>query len=157
MAALGLRCCSQAFSSCDKWGLLFVVVHVLLIAVASLGCGAWALGAWASVVVAHGLSCSVAWGIFPDEGSNPCPLHWQADSEPLCHQGSPAHHISDINFQFVMYISAPTHFLGSHYPTLYSGMFIQTIKVYGVASGSMIGSGDTKMNRTLSCTQKNFG
>ena len=42
-----------------------------------------------SVVVAHGLSCSVACGIFPDQGSNPCPLHWQADSQPLRHQGSP--------------------------------------------------------------------
>ena len=42
-----------------------------------------------SVVVAHGLSCSAACGIFPDEGSNPCPLHWQADSQPLRHQGSP--------------------------------------------------------------------
>ena len=42
-----------------------------------------------SVVVAHGPSCSVAFGIFPDQGSNPCPLHWQADSQPLCHQGSP--------------------------------------------------------------------
>ena len=27
--------------------------------------------------------------IFPDQGSNPCPPHWQADSEPLDHQGSP--------------------------------------------------------------------
>ena len=42
-----------------------------------------------SVVVAHGLSCSAACGIFPDQGSNPCPLHWQADSQPLHHQGSP--------------------------------------------------------------------
>ena len=42
-----------------------------------------------SVVVAHGPSYSVACGIFPDQGSNPCPLHWQADSQPLCHQGSP--------------------------------------------------------------------
>ena len=42
-----------------------------------------------SVVVAHGPSCSAACGIFPDQGSNPCPLHWQADSQPLCHQGSP--------------------------------------------------------------------
>ena len=42
-----------------------------------------------SVVVAHGPSCSVAWGIFPDQGSNPCPLHWQADSPPLRHQGNP--------------------------------------------------------------------
>ena len=42
-----------------------------------------------SVVVAHGLSCSAACGIFPDQGPNPCPLHWQADSQPLHHQGSP--------------------------------------------------------------------
>ena len=28
-----------------------------------------------SAVVAHGPSCSVACGIFPDQGSNPCPLH----------------------------------------------------------------------------------
>ena len=42
-----------------------------------------------SVVVAHGPSCSVACGIFPDQGSNPCPLHRQADSQPLRHQGSP--------------------------------------------------------------------
>ena len=40
---------------------------------------------------AHGLSCSAACGIFPDQGSNPCPLHWQADSQPLRHQGSPDH------------------------------------------------------------------
>ena len=42
-----------------------------------------------SVVVAHGPSCSAARGIVPDQGSNPCPLHWQADSQPLRHQGSP--------------------------------------------------------------------
>ena len=42
-----------------------------------------------SAIVAHGPSCSAACGIFPDQGSNPCPLHWQADSQPLRHQGSP--------------------------------------------------------------------
>ena len=42
-----------------------------------------------SVIVAHGPSCSAARGILPDQGSNPCPLHWQADSQPLRHQGSP--------------------------------------------------------------------
>ena len=42
-----------------------------------------------SVVAAHGPSCSAACGIFPYQGSNPCPLHWQADSQPLRHQGSP--------------------------------------------------------------------
>ena len=42
-----------------------------------------------SAIVAHGPSCSAARGIFPDQGSNPCPLHWQADPQPLRHQGSP--------------------------------------------------------------------
>ena len=42
-----------------------------------------------SVVVAHGPSHSAACGILPDQDSNPCPLHWQADSQPLHHQGSP--------------------------------------------------------------------
>ena len=42
-----------------------------------------------SAIMAHGPSRSVACGIFPDQGSNPCPLHWQADSQPLRHQGSP--------------------------------------------------------------------
>ena len=36
LAALGLHCCAQAFSSCGERGLLFVTVCVLLIAVASL-------------------------------------------------------------------------------------------------------------------------
>ena len=36
LAALGLRFCAQAFSSCGEWGLLFVVVCGLLIVVTSL-------------------------------------------------------------------------------------------------------------------------
>ena len=46
LAALGLRCCMRAFSSCDEWGLLFIVVHGLLIVVASLFAehGLWACG-----------------------------------------------------------------------------------------------------------------
>ena len=36
LAALGLRCCVQAFSSSSEQGLLFIVVHGLLIVVASL-------------------------------------------------------------------------------------------------------------------------
>ena len=38
-------------------------------------CRAWALDTRASVVGAHGLSCSVACGIFLDQGSNLYPLH----------------------------------------------------------------------------------
>ena len=51
-----------------------------------------------SVIVAHGLSCSAACGIFPDQGSNPCALHWQADFQPLCHEGSPYIFIFKVDF-----------------------------------------------------------
>ena len=69
-----LHCCTRAFSSCSEQGLLS-------------SCCVWAshyssfptVGALAqSVVVGHGLSCSVAGGIF--QGSNSCPLHWEVDS-----------------------------------------------------------------------------
>ena len=36
LAALGLCCCSQAFSSCGERGLLFIAVRGLLVVVASL-------------------------------------------------------------------------------------------------------------------------
>ena len=52
-------------------------------------CGSWALGAQASVVVAHELSCSVARGIFLDQGSNRVPCIFR-HSQPLDCQGSPA-------------------------------------------------------------------
>ena len=52
-------------------------------------CRAQAPDAQSSVVVAHGSSCSAACGIFPEQGSNPRALHWQADAQPLHHQGSP--------------------------------------------------------------------
>ena len=42
-----------------------------------------------SVVEAHGPSRSAACGTLPDQGSNLRLLHWQADSQPLRHQGSP--------------------------------------------------------------------
>ena len=42
---------------------------------------------WPQWLWLHRLSCSMACGIFPDQGSNPCPPHWQVDSYPLLHQG----------------------------------------------------------------------
>ena len=36
--------------------------------------------------------CSLLQGIFPIQGTNPHPLHWQVDSSPLSHQGSPLKH-----------------------------------------------------------------
>ena len=97
---------------------VFIAAHGLPLVTASMGatlhciarashcdgfscCGEQALGVRASVIVAHGLSscgvgssahglsCSAACGIFPDQGLNPCPLHWKADSQSLRHQGSP--------------------------------------------------------------------
>ena len=65
----------RAFSSCSEQGLFFVAVLELPIVVASL-------------VAVHGLSCPTACGIFLAQGSNLCPLHLQADSYPLRHQGS---------------------------------------------------------------------
>ena len=55
-----------------------------------------------SVVMAHRLSCSEARGIFLDWGSNPCPLHWQVDSQPLDHQGSPGHIYSSLTSMSVL-------------------------------------------------------
>ena len=88
MAVLGLRFCVRAFSSCGKWGPLFIAVTGLSLSRPLL---LWSTGSRhaGSVVVAHGPSRSAACGIFPDQGSNPCPLHCQADSQPLRHQGSP--------------------------------------------------------------------
>ena len=37
----------------------------------------------------HRPSCSEVSGIFPDQQLNLCLLHWQVDSNPLDHQGSP--------------------------------------------------------------------
>ena len=42
-----------------------------------------------TAVLVHGLSCSMARGIFPDQGSNRCPLHCKAHLKPLDHNGSP--------------------------------------------------------------------
>ena len=61
LAALGLRCCTWAFSSCGKRGLIFIAVHRPLVAVGSR-CIALVLGVRASVVVAYGRS-SVARGL----------------------------------------------------------------------------------------------
>ena len=49
MVVLGLCCCTQAFSSCGKWGLLFVAVHISHCDGPSC-CGAGALGRRASAV-----------------------------------------------------------------------------------------------------------
>ena len=98
-------CCVWAFSTCSQQGLLFFAVCGFLTVVALV---LWSTGfrphglqqlhigvqqlqlvdsrVWAQQLWHTGYS-SVARGIFLDQGSNPCPLHWQVDSEPQCHQG----------------------------------------------------------------------
>ena len=70
LVGLGLRCCVQAFSSSDAQASPcddFSCCRARL----------WGSG---SVVVVHCFSYPMACGIFRDQGMNPCPLHWQADS-----------------------------------------------------------------------------
>ena len=92
LAEQDLCCCWGLFSSCGEWG-------------PPSDYGEWAsrysevyCGVRASVIVTRGLSCSEACGIFPDQGSNPCLLHWQMDSLPLSSQGSPVLHFWNREF-----------------------------------------------------------
>ena len=58
MAVLGLRCCTWAFSSCGERGVALRCAAQASHCGGFSCCGAQALGAWASVVVACGLiSC----------------------------------------------------------------------------------------------------
>ena len=56
LAALGLRCCARAFSSCGEQGATLCCGARASHCGGFSCCGAGALGTWASVVVAHGLS-----------------------------------------------------------------------------------------------------
>ena len=92
MAALGLCCCMLSLVA-TKRGYSPGAVRGLLTAVASAvvehgsrTCGLSSYGTWAE--------CSIACGIFLDQGSNSHFLHWQVDSLPLSHQGSPGLFIS---------------------------------------------------------------
>ena len=91
LVALALHCFARAFSS--WWA--GVTLHCGTQASPCSGFSCWrpqALGSGASIAAAPGLSscgtrlsCSASCGIFPNQGSNLCPLHWQADHvlEPL--------------------------------------------------------------------------
>ena len=77
---MGRFCCAWAFSSCSEQGLLSSC-GARTAACGGFSCGrAQALDTWASVDVAHGLSCSMACGIFPDKGLNLSLLYWQVNS-----------------------------------------------------------------------------
>ena len=92
LVVLGLLCCRGFALVVENKGCSLVAVHGILITVTSLCCRAWALGpvgsvvmapslqSTGSIIVAYGLSCSAACGIFLDQEQNPCLLHWQTDS-----------------------------------------------------------------------------
>ena len=90
LTAQSLGCCVWALSSCGEQGLLSPAVMLGLLLLQSTDTRVRGLDS-----VARGLSCPEVGGIFPDQGSNPCPLHWQVDCQPLDHQGSPSEVISD--------------------------------------------------------------
>ena len=60
------------------------------------GCAGSRVG---SAVAVHRLSCPEARGTSPVQGSNLCPVLWQADSQPLDYQGSPCPHFLKDKYQ----------------------------------------------------------
>ena len=68
-------CCTWVFSSGTEWGLPSSC-HVQL----SRGLRTWAMFLSLGFSSCDAQACSMACGIFLDQGSNPCPLHWQVDS-----------------------------------------------------------------------------
>ena len=80
---------SQLSLVAESKGYSPVAVRGLLIEAASL-CTKHRLYGAGLIVVVHGLTCSLACGILPDQGSNLCLLHQRKDSLPLGHQGSPS-------------------------------------------------------------------
>ena len=125
LAVVSLHCRMDFSVVAASRGYSVVAMHKLLIAVASLVGSMdsrvhrllqfWQMGSiveapglqsTGSIDVAHRLSCSAAHGIFLDQGSNPHLLHWQADSLPLNHQGSP---ISDTFCTHFIFFHSVSH------------------------------------------------
>ena len=105
LAVLALPCLRSSFSSCGEQGLLqlwctrFSLCWLLLLQ--SMGSRAQQLpplGSRAESQQLWHMGSVVPWcvGVFPDQGSNLYLLHWQADSLPLSHQGSPCRLFSSL-------------------------------------------------------------
>ena len=99
-----------------------------------------------SVVVGHRPSCSAARGILPDQGSNPCPLHWQADSQQLRHQGSPILDFNPILLYLFVLRLLQLWPLGSSSPLLCP--FDITPSLWGFLSTLLL-SGTTRCSRII--------
>ena len=89
MAVLGLRFCARAFSSRGKRGPPLIAMRGPPTIMASLVAEHRLQTCRLSNCGSRGPAALRHVGYLPDQGSNPCPLHRQADSQPLRHQGSP--------------------------------------------------------------------
>ena len=108
LAVLGLCCCVGFSLVAESGGYSLAVVLGLPIAETYLVVKRGLKGTRASVVLAPGLysagsiavasrlSCSMACGIFPDQGSNLRLLHWQENFLQLSHQGSPTYGFREV-------------------------------------------------------------
>ena len=87
-----------------------------------------AVTTWDSVIVAHRFSCSAPCKNFLDQRLTLCPLHWQADSYPLCHQGSP----------IFVYFMENTLYITSVYQNLNSGSKCMQVASVNLSKITMI-------------------
>ena len=123
-------------------------VSSLTLAVSGLCCcvrlslvrGARALQYWqlaGSAPVVCGFRCSEARGVFLERGWNPCLPHWQVDSQPLSHQGSPFNLHKGIKLHIIKYWSKSiwreTKSLKSPFPLIldYHSLFFITSSMKG--------------------------
>ena len=93
------------------------------------------------------LSCSTACGVFLDQELSPCPLHWQADSLPLDHQGRPSVCFWLLSLSVTLYGSS----LWWHVSVLHVFLLPSDISLYGYQIRSVAQSCPTlcdPMNRS---------
>ena len=89
--------CARA-SVVEAWGLNSCCPRSQSMKASVVGaCGFGSCGSQ-SLVGVHRLSCSVACRVFPVQELNLCLLHWQVDSSPPSHQGSPALSFNKVYF-----------------------------------------------------------
>ena len=101
LVVLGLHCCTQDFCSCGVWGLLFHWCSwasnwwFLLLRSRGSRCTGFSSCSNAQALELGLSSCGAqAWLLYsmwnlPDQRLSPCLLHWEANSYPWDHQGSP--------------------------------------------------------------------
>ena len=101
LAALHFCCCAWAFFSCWGWGILSICC-LQASHCSGFSCWkAWGLGckSFHNCGLRTQLPCSM-WNL-PWQELNLCPLHWQADSQPLDHQGSLTLYFKNVTYLII--------------------------------------------------------